>query len=757
LRRARRKGLRFAIALCAAGLAGAVPAARGDTDLSQFVLSGELESGGKTITGDWGSSEFREYRDQQPGYFGRSALLLEEPKSRFFLGFDYDYVGRQDQRYEGRVGQWGRWNIDLAFDEYPYSYGNNARSLYLSQGSDTLVLPAAVQTQLQSLTGAARATALGTALDAATFRELDAMYRTGRADVRIQLSPELEAKVGYFLQNRNGDRPFGMAFGSPGGNFADYVGGIDDRTQNLTAGLSYVRDTWSLAFDTFGSFYHDGFDDFTVANPLRAVDSPTAGAESGRVSRAPDNRAYALSLTGSWKLPVPAPTRVSSTVSFGQHTQDEKFLQQTINQAILAANGPALALPKDSLGGQVDTWLGTFLLTSRPLRDLDLRLRYRYYGYDNRTDTTELTANVVNDATFDSEVLFTAPNSYRTQNLSADATYRLLAPLSATLGYAYEQWNRSDERERIYTRSQTGKAALDWKPVDRVQLRAHYAVSGRTGSDYRPYAPLDQRLEPTEVPDAIRVGQLADLRKYDEADLWRNEAGVLGQLLITEGLDATLTFDFQNDSYDASRYGLKSWQQWSLGGDLGYHPCERVGITAGYTFERNVAEQLQRLRNVQTVGGVSSAIDDPLNDWGSQWRMRAHDVHAGLDVVLLPKWLDARVGYGFQLSHDQTRTNGQNGGPFLVPLDYPTDDDKLQYVTAALDFHATESLTLRAAWRWEHFDITDFRHDGTQPFMPLSNDNSQTGAVSPTSNVFLGDSIEDYNVHIVGLSAIYRF
>ena len=114
-------------ALAASALALAASPAHAETDLGPFVLSGELESGGKFITGDWGSSEFREYQDQRPGYFGRSRLLLEQPKNWFYMGFDYDYVGDQDQRYEGRIGQWGRWDIDLAYDVFPYTYGNDAK------------------------------------------------------------------------------------------------------------------------------------------------------------------------------------------------------------------------------------------------------------------------------------------------------------------------------------------------------------------------------------------------------------------------------------------------------------------------------------------------------------------------------------------------------------------------------------------------------------------------------------------------------
>ena len=42
------------------------------------------------------------------------------------------------------------------------------------------------------------------------------------------------------------------------------------------------------------------------------------------------------------------------------------------------------------------------------------------------------------------------------------------------------------------------------------------------------------------------------------------------------------------------------------------------------------------------------------------------------------------------------------------------------------------------------------------PFMASSNVNG-SGAVSPSTDVFLGDRVDDYVAHVIALSLIYRF
>lgn len=737
----------------AAGL-GSATGARGDTDLGGAVLSGELEAGGKFLTGDWGSAQFREYQDQQPGFFGQGDLLLEDAEHSYYLGLGYDYVGSDDQTYEGRFGSLGKWGVDLQYMQFPYDYSETGQTLYLRSDSTYRLAPP-LQASIQATAAAAGKSALlGRALENARGVNLESMYRLGRAEAKYLLPGDMQARIGFSAQHRNGAKPLGLGFGSPGGNFANFAGQLDDWTYNANAGIDFIRDSWSLAFDYDGSFYNNEIGQLTVANPLRATNSATAGSAFGRVSRAPDNEANTFTVTGGWKVPIAVPTRLTGTFSYGQRTQDDDFLPHTVNGVIAAANATSLVLPEQRLDGLIETYLANLVATSQLTESLDARVRYRYYDYDNKTPTLMIPADVVNDATFTPGEVSSTASSYRRQNTSADLTYRFARPFSMTLGYEWEQWKRSSNRERIYADTNTGRISANLRPNERIQLRATYELSARAGSDYRPYAPLAASVPAEDVATDKLTGQFALLRKFDQANRWRNEANLLAQIMLTESLDATIAGGFGNNSYDASKYGLQDWQDWNIGIDLGYKPFDWLGFKAGYDYQDVRADQKDRLRNV--AGGV--AIDNPINDWWSRWHATMQNAYAGMDVTVVPRYVDVHFGYGLQLSRDRTSTNGVSGGPFRVDLNWPTDTNTLQYVTTRIDYHVTEMLTLRAAWRWERFDIHDFRRSSSfYPYNPNSNVTTATGAISPSTDVFLGDRPEDYNVNIVGFSAILSF
>jgi len=750
------RNVTLTLLLAATAVASAlVGTAHADTDVGGGAqLSGEVETGGKFLTGNFGSSEFQKYQDQRPGFFGQGNLLLEGKDRLNYLGFDYQYTGSLDQSYGMRLGRWGLWGFDAEFMEYPYDYSNTGRSLYLTTGN-TFLLSAPLQSQLQASPSAAQdAAILSGALNRAPGVDLQYLYRTGQADLHYQLTDTIEARLGYNVQHREGSQPLGIAFGSPGGNFSSFAGEVDDWTHTARAGIDFAERSWNLSFDYFGSFYEDNVQELSVANPLRASDSPTAGSSLGRLSVAPSNQANTFSLAGSWKIPIEIPTRITGTFSYGELTQDQNFLPYTINTAINAANAATLVLPKQNLGGLVDTYLGNIVLTSQLSDAVNAKLRYRYYDYNNRTPSLSFPAEVVNDASFTPGLISSVANAYETQTLSSDLTYQVMRPLSMTLGYEWDYWKRSADRERTYQNTHTGTLSANFRPDPHVQIRASYSLSARNGTDYNTNAPLQATLPADEVATAALTGQFPQLRKYDEANYWRNQASLLAQFMLTEQLDASLSWGFGNNSYDQSSYGLQNWQDWNAGIDLAYHPLDWLGLRAGYEYQQIQADQRNRLRNVS--GGF--AIDNPINDWSSHWDAQMHNVSAGVDVTIVRDLIDAHVTYGYQYSRDQTLTDKVPGGPFLVSLNYPVDSNTLQFLTTRIDYHLTKMLTLRAAWRWERFDLSNFRRNSTfAAFNPNSNVNTMTGAISPSTMVFLGDQIGSYNVNIVGFSAVLQF
>ena len=712
-----------------------------ETPVGTGWLSGDVELGYRAVTNNnWQSGVFNEYRDYGPGFFGSGNLLVEDANhlDYFSLGNE-QWVGSQDQSYEMGLGRWGSYGIEVDLGAFPHTYSDTARTLYERNGQNTFLLADSLQAALQGLTGAAQSAALGNALAGATSVDLGFMYRTLEAKAFWMPDESWRLDGDYWLQHRTGSKPWGMAFGSPGNNFTSFAAPVDDRTQQAKAGLSFQQKTWSLSLNYLGSFYNNDVHSLVVDNFLRATDSATAGSSVGRESVAPSNSANGLGLSGGWTLPIAFPTRVTGAFAWQYRRQNDPFLPYTINSALAAGS-----LPQSRLDGMVNTYLANCVVTSRPIRDLNLKIRYRNYQYSNDTGSIGFPEEVINDRTLSvgppgEEATETEPLSYHTQNASFDAAYYVARPLTLNFGYAWERWDRSLQREVLHTNESTGRLSFDYRPAEWALLRAGYKYSGRDGSDYR-------------VGD---TGNVPGLRKFDQANRIRHGFNLMGQVMPLENLDLSVNANFNNDRYDQSSYGLKRAQDWSVGGDAAYRPLEWLAFRVGYQYENSYETQRNRYRNP-----TPPPPDDPTADWISPWSAAMHNITAGLQLTLIPELLDLDVDYAFQRSKDQSRTHGSTGsgiGSVTGATDWPADVNTLHELATTLSYHATKALTLKASWRWERYDITDFRTDALLPFMVNSNVNSRTGVVNPSTDVFLGNRWGDYNAHIFGLSAAYKF
>ena len=724
------------------------------TDLGNAVATGEVEVGGRSVSGDWGSAKYEEYREQRPGIFGNARILLEGKEGKYYFEGSATDIAERDQHYEVASGRYGRYRLELEFDEFLHVFSNTARTLYTDQGGGVLTFPDATQAAIEAAVGnAAKSAALQGALNGATGVPVRFRLQTGRIGIFYRPLTDLELNAGYWVQEKEGTRPFGMGFGSPGGNFANMAGPIDERTHEVTGGIQVARDAWSIRLDYTGSFYENDLDTLTVDNPLRSTDSATLGSSRGRTDLAPNNSAHRVSLSGAATLPVGFPARFAGTFSYGMRFQDDPFIPHTINANIPTAS---LALPASSLDGEVRTLLANLVLTGRPHRDLNLTARYRFYDYNSDIPILTFPAHVINDASLVSEVRFNTPIDHRTHNASLDASYRLARPATLKLGYEWERWDRSDHREVIRTDEHTGKAAVDYKPTTWALLRAGYQFGIRRGTDYNTFAHLEHAVEEVDLAGAQLQGQSTLLRKFDQADRIRNRVDLLAQLSPREDVTLGFTGGYAQNNYDDSALGLTDDERWSVGTDIAYRPLPWLGLSAWYTFENIELKQRSRWRPV--VAGVT--VDDPVNDWSSTSEDQVHTAGVGAEMVLIPDRLDASLAYVLEVARAKTRAVGVPGTT-AVPdggnaVDFPDIKDTLQTFIAALRYHLQKNLTVKAEYRFEHFNLANFKTDGLDPFMASSNVNG-SGTVSPSLDVFLGDRADDYVAHVIALSLIYRF
>jgi MtrB/PioB family decaheme-associated outer membrane protein len=690
------RALRVTLVAAACALLGPLGPALGDTELGPVTASGEIELGYQGVGDDWGSAKFEQYRDMSPGLIARGLFLLEdEEATRFFRGW-LDNLTDRDQEYLFQAGRYGRYEVEFGLSQFYQVYSNNAFTPYGTPGDQTrLLLPSGfvlsdpfdrnnMQTQLETF---------------ALNRDLEFRQRNYTAGFSLWPTEQVLLRSDYELRDRNGVRPHALQFGSAGGRFVNLRAPVDDHTNNWKGEALLLRDGWNLGFDYRGSSYDNDADSVTLESPY--ISTPSLGSTTqGRIAQAPDNTLHQFSLSGSTELPGEMPARLAGTLSYGRLSQDETFLPHSANPTAGAANPP---LPQDDLDGKVNTMLGNLVFTARPRSDLNVKARYRYYDYDNETDTIVFAERVRNDGFTSLPGVVAEQRDFRRQTASFEAAHRLTRQVRLTAEYEWDNWYRED-RQVTHLNDHAGRLTLDYRPLRWTKFRASYEYRTRDGNSYD-----SGTAEP-------------GLRLYDVADRVRQDVDVIATLIPTEALAVNLTGGFSTSDFDNEEFGLDDELSWSAGIDVGYRVTERVDLSGFYTFDRTRWTQ------------------DGLN-----WRARstdvAHDVGTTVNLILMPERLDLELSWQYHWGKASTLTNG------TAASDYPSIKDNLQIFSAMFEYRLRENTRLKWGYRFERFNGNDFQYDLLGLIPPSGS----------TNDITLSDNVDDYRASIFLGSVVYEF
>lgn len=544
-----------------------------EEELGPVIVSGEAQLGGRGVWGQSGSAKFREYRDIPDGAFGSLRFLIEDAERRYYLKGWLDDLAEDDQQYRFEGGRYGRWGIRGFYSEIPHVFSRQAVSPYADLGKGVLALrpgfdrtlaagSPAYNAQLTPSTAANPSPTLPTRLQ---FRTIE-----GSGEIFFKPTSEWDLSAGYRIFDRDGSRAKAFGFGSPGGNYINLAAPIRERIHEARADAQYVRETWNLGLNYTGSFFVNDLNGFSADNPLTNPLAETPGSSAlGRSSLAPDNSAHLVSLSGAALLPTSFPARFAGSFAWGLSLQNDDFLPQTSNQTINGnpLNAARLVLPQNNLDGRVQTLAGNLVFTARPHSNLNLKARYHIYDYNNQSDEITFPGEVPNDRNIRAGTTSIA-NSYRRQDALLETTWRFTASTTATLGFEWQHWNRSGDREVRNLNEYGPTARIDWRAAEWARMRASYAFAARRGSDYN------------ALP-----GALDGLRKFSQADRLRHRFDLQAQLDPRADLGFTITSAFSLSDYDDSAQGLTDDNRWNIGIDASYQLHERVGLWANYAYD----------------------------------------------------------------------------------------------------------------------------------------------------------------------------
>jgi MtrB/PioB family decaheme-associated outer membrane protein len=723
-------------------LALASGSAWAQTEFFGLKIDGSVELGGRAYIDrptDKQSGKFEEYRDIPQGLFLEDLRLrLSTKDDRYLFEFKATEAGEDDQNFLLRSSRLGFYEFEFEWDQIPHIYSTTGRFLGTETQRGVFTLPSPRP-------------ALSAHDSAPRLDEIGLRWDTARLSLALTPTPEWDLKAEYTRINKDGDRPIGMSFGSPGGPSWEILEPIEQTIHDLRFSTSLARENWQLQFAYTISLFQNALDAVISDNPSFATDGAfaatatggTSNPSRGRIALAPDNIAHTWTLAGGVNLPLR--TRVNASLSYSWRLQDQDFLPHTINPVLVANSGTDLNLPKGSLDGDVRILLFNMNATSRPLNPLTLTARYRVYDYNDQTDEIIFSGRVDADRSFLFEDVRATRFPYTKHNAGMDARWRILTPLAFTVGMGWERWDRSDmHREAPITDEFMPKASLDYTPTDWLLLRATYVPSFREINDYNPHSHLTHLAE--EDAGSLAALQHVRLRKFDQANRDRQRGDLLLQLTPLDTLTTSLTYSIRKDDYKNSFFGLQKDDSWAAGIDVTWTPHERVSVYTSYVRE----EYLSQLRSRYRAG--PTALENVTFDWVAKNSDAIDTFGAGLNTTLIPRTLE--FGLNWNLSYAIQRMRAFNpltptGGTAAqnrsaTAVNFPVIEDTLNRLEASLRYHFWKNWTAKLQYVFESFQKTDFRTDQLLPS-------------EGTTNIFLGNDPKNYTAHIIGATLRYKF
>jgi MtrB/PioB family decaheme-associated outer membrane protein len=717
-----------------------------------FNVEGDVETGVRFFPSEPSQKQkakWEEYRDFTQGlWLPDLQLRIFRPDESYSVSVYGSKWAQEDQEFGLRAGRLGKWDFGFDWDQTPHVFSTNARLLATQPQDNMFVLP----TPRPSLTAYNN----GRNLD-----EVSVRWDTAKMFVSLTPTPDLELRVDYTRIKKDGERPFSMAFSSPGGNFMEILEPIDQTVHDFRLGATWARPDWQVQFSYVLSYFDNGVRGISADNPcfgltaaLTAANpgcgSDATGAQpTGLISTAPDSTAHTVKLSAGYNLPFWR-TRITANGSYSIRLQNDSFLGYTNNASIVS---PAIAsLPANSLDGKVGVTNANFNVTSRPLRPLTLNLKYRIFDYHDTSPELHFQGDVVNDRTLAVGEFIVPRYNYTRQNFDVDGRWRFNQMLAVTGGGGWEGWHRNRNRELENSDEWFAKASLDATPVDWLLARLSYRPSFKRVGYYNTDSPAQAGSPDSIDLTSINLGQSLLLRKFDEADRNRQQIDLLFQLFAMDSLTASLTGSWKDDDYYNSTFGLQHGTNWSAGFDVSWAPTDRVSFTAGYVHELIFQKQQSQSRIVNTGNVVPDFVDYV---WLSDNNDTVDTFRIGTRVAVLPGKLDWNLGVAFSTATGTIETRNPNGAPvsgtaaqnFTASAKrMPAFNDNFWQINTGVRYFINKSWSASLGYAFEQFTKTDWRTDTLNPFVP-----------GVTSSIWLGNDIKDYTAHIIMATLRYSF
>ena len=475
--------------------------------------------------------------------------------------------------------------------------------------------------------------------------------------------------VNFRRQERDGKA---VSSGSFFFDAAMFTSPVDDATDELEITTAYNADNWQLNLGYRGSFYDNDNSRLTWDN---AYTAQAPGANTGRMSMAPDNDSHQITLAGS--ISLPRRTIVNGQISLGRMKQDENFLPYTSNALI-----PTSSLPRNSPNAKVDTTNVNLRAVSSPWQKFTLQGEFRYNERDNKT--SENTYNyVVTDLFNSTDSASNIAYDYERYDYRLRGEYRLPARTRLSAGYNYERDERTrQERNKTTTDRIWGQVRTKVPDIADIDVKVY--TEERDGSSYKQ---LNNVADP----------QNPLMRVYNMADRDRDGYKVHMSTYASERFNLGVEYEYNEDDYDNSRIGLQKNKYRRYGFDISYLLPRNISVYTSFYKERTKSRQTN-----------SQTFSDP--DWTGRTEDTFYTNTTGIRYPDFMNRVDVSLEYNSARSKSKT-TNNTNG----LGTEFPRIRSTLNQLKLGIEYPYNKSLTLGFSYMYEKFDADDWMLEGVEP------------------------------------------
>lgn len=738
----------------------------------------------ETTAGIWGnhfvddSSKAEEYGELPEGFLINSFKVAVNMKEDRFLEIRGRNVGLNNGQYGFDYGVSGKYQFFLDYSKIPHFFSREGETIWTETSAGVWSLPDSLQLAIENINPVANTDPSYSAGLLAQRRFISGLLTTAHPlDLRLQrnrtssgfsFTPNINWKYGveYFLENRNGYRPFGTSFGFSWAT--ELPEHIDYDTQNFRASAQYSKNGKAFAVTYDLNLFNNEVNRMIWDNPYRLNDRTYEGAYSNgdassraQLQLAPDSTSNMLSFAGATHL---GRGRFTGSLSYALWNTEVDLLPFTINTAI-----PVIPLPASTFNGEQNN-LNLNLRYNTPVGSRgDFTANFRLFDHNNNNDQFNIGEYVRLDAVEEPLHRFDCDSqgncvevenppthllAFSTNTFDLDLGWRLAERLRWFVAYQFDRWDR-EERDTDQTDTNRFKTGLDYRGTDWMSLHLSYQHSRRRSDEFVHDGPVG--------PDA--TGQsivFLPLRRYDLANLNQNLIVAMADIVPGDKATFGLSFLLRDNEYEDTLYGIQTWDDYSIGFDFSYALSSNSTLNAWYEHAENDRDQ----RGRQTGAVVCDSRTTDCSDF--DWTINLLDKYNTFGLGYSTNFNEAKTNWNTNVTYSMADGNADfaaiNEAAFIAAnrrgpiVDIAAvDDTDLFSFRTGINCKVFQHAKIGVFYWYENYLIDDFAEDSIRTDLILIPNPLPGGSPFTGGTIALNATQPDYEFHSGWVGFIFNW